>query len=930
MNLTSPFCIKTPCLPAGGAGTVTKDGVVSTRCWSLAMAVITGDKIDIQIGSCVQTGLFRCTVLPIGSEIMLHVPNQYTKFLTDASSATLIEFDVVLRESAIHVTIDPRKGGRVLIHPGVTRGPIQTAELFGGISGWSYAAKHFGIRCAAIVERDEKTAKVCAKSMNAPLVTPNEFMEMILRNECCDTVVVLSCVTDTMLWQCLAFINCGHLFASPPCQPWSGAGVQKGLQTQDGQVFSEVLKKAGQSRICTCTVENVSAIVKHSDFPILQAGAALDGMKLYIAGVFGVQRIAPVHRDRWLGTFVHVSFHLQSSLVQLAQVISFASQCFDLPLPGPTLSEAHAVFASMPSHDREELCISANALHSMERSDMVPKWMSQKVDWSKDHPILTARTLSGTDKMSGIMARYGSQHELPENLLLSRGLQTMILQDNDGHRYFSPWEIAAALGFPEGLVLSKELDMAFQQTGNAISIFHAALQIYRVHVMLDDQSPFTCGNPNDIVKQIACDAIKLIDVKQCFHDEFRSLVPCPPVIDLDAQAAKRQKVDVTATVPFVAVETRAGDMSVVLEPTFSVESMFGKSQVHPFCMGGIATIKHANKHWMTTVHCAKTETIASLITRAMPHAKSQHFASFSIGGQAVSWTDFVQCIPTCNIDFVPNELIMTCVSDFTEPIMLKSDVTWTIDTARAALAGQLNCNINSLAVKHQGLPAASDEFIVDFQSMEFQVHFRTIVPGYMLPVKDETLAKDPGMVPRSNMSMRLVARHPVMKSTKTVCVPDNASFAVAVRTLFPDVSETTPWQVYVDGCEVDPATLIQRTTMFTVEWKGYRPLAPCDVQLCSFQWPIENSAEQVANTKAPERWVKSPFATKAKILRLDESTMLMQIASSFVAHTMMNTNITCQVGGSIIDPVLPVGQIPVEAVITFKIAPRWWSQTSCA
>ena len=96
-------------------------------------------------------------------------------------------------------------------------------------------------------------------------------------------------------------------------------------------------------------------------------------------------------------------------------------------------------------------------------------------------------------KISGIMARYGSQHLLPIDHLLSKGLQTMLCDEGGMLRYFSPWEFLAALGFPPSVVLSSDLSLAFQQSGNAISPVHAWLQIVKTHVALGHLSMFFTG-----------------------------------------------------------------------------------------------------------------------------------------------------------------------------------------------------------------------------------------------------------------------------------------------------------------------------------------------------------------------------------------------------------------------------------------------------
>ena len=177
------------------------------------------------------------------------------------------------------------------------------------------------------------------------------------------------------------------------------------------------------------------------------------------------------------------------------------------------------------------------------------------------------------------------------------------------------------------------------------------------------------------------------------------------------------------------------------------------------------------------------------------------------------------------------------------------------------------------------------------------------------------------MKPRNARVVRLVARHPTAKTTKTACVSVEATFADAVKTMFPDLAESTTWTIQVDGNDVDSRTQCYGCQYFVVEWAGYRPLAPCSISVASFQWPVDAADQQICNAMSPKRWVRTPFKSKPQVMQLDENMPLTQIAASFVSHTMLNVNVMCQVGGAVIDPALHVSDIPITEVMNFKVAP---------
>jgi site-specific DNA-cytosine methylase len=480
----------------------------------MASSVLMGDMLVVEIGKKVVDGQWNCSLLS-GVHAILHVETEWDQHLSKTSSATLKEFKVSWSQSEIHVYVDIKNGGCIMLHPSISKGPLQIVEFFGGLSGWSYAAHEFHVSPIAIIERDHQVASACAKAWDCPLISPETFFECALKGDLRKLVFVEACVSNSLVWTALGLLNVGFGFASPPCPPWSGAGSEKGLGCDDGQIFSTVLKLAGQFRMSALLVENVPGIARHSDFESLLAGAILDGMKMVVQGVFSVHRALPLYRDRWLATFCHVAVVIPTTSVQSVRNLSLASVELGLPLPGPSLQAFDAVHPNDASVNKSDLMPSNEALEFLRRSDMMPGWLKEKVNWTVEDPVLHARLVSPEGKLGGVMARYGSQHKLPLEHLKAKGLQTLLLNDRGQARLFSPWEILAALAFPASVVISKDLTVAFQQVGNAISPVHAWLQIAKTHEILGLLSPFPTGIPmSEVLKRILAKSINLSTVEQ--------------------------------------------------------------------------------------------------------------------------------------------------------------------------------------------------------------------------------------------------------------------------------------------------------------------------------------------------------------------------------------------------------------------------------
>eukprot|EP00435_Cladocopium_sp_Y103_P051720 s604_g16.t1 len=310
------------------------------------MDALTGNRIDVEVKDKVDFCSWKC-IASSGAKVIVHVPETWGHFITKVSSMTLLDFEVSWHEDFLHIHVDPSAKGTILMHPSSSRGQVHLAELFGGLSGWSWAAREGGKDTLLIVEHDEEVAEACAKAHQCEVISAEACLERALRGELTRTTVVRACINDKRVWMSFGLLNVAHAMASPPCQPWSGSGSEQGLECSDGAIFSDLLKWAGRIRLISLMTENVPGICKHADFSKLLAGGSLEGMSLILSGVFSCQRILPVYRDRWLASFCHHSVYIEDSAVQAALQMSLADECFRCPMPGPSLASADADLAQV-------------------------------------------------------------------------------------------------------------------------------------------------------------------------------------------------------------------------------------------------------------------------------------------------------------------------------------------------------------------------------------------------------------------------------------------------------------------------------------------------------------------------------------------------------------------------------------------------------
>eukprot|EP00438_Fugacium_kawagutii_P029602 Skav235416 [mRNA] locus=scaffold924:114031:118563:- [translate_table: standard] len=860
-----------------------------------------------------------------GSEVIVHVQSAVAHHVSKCSSITVIDPVVRTIEATVHIHVDDAKG-LILLHPSATRGPYRIAELFGGLGGWSHASTHSNAHPVAIVDFDAKVCHACAKTFNNTVMDVDAFYEYALSIDSASVgpkpIVVQCSVHCNKLWAALSFLNVSVILASPPCQPWSTTGRQGGLATFEGLIFPTTLDYAAEAKVHAVLAENVAGFPNHADFHDVIAKAAVKGLRLVDGCLVGCQRVLPVLRNRWLGIFLHVSIPLDPELVKQVKGHCIQTIACQAPAVGPCLQEADAVHVNISSTECELLTPSVEAVTMFKRYDLAPRWLLDKVDSKLSEPVLAARIVPPTGKMSGVMARYGTQHLLPLDLLQEKGLHTMLHGCLEDFRYFSPWEVLASLGFPPSQFISVGIHDAFQQTGNALSPVHAGFTIAKAHELLGPLSPFTVqGGVHDIVASILDSAIKLSQFSARVDGDLCCLTKISKPI-ADEPSNKRMKVDrIEPTAPFQVDPQLGGTVMLEFEPDFHMPSNEGLCLSTGNANGGVILLRHKQKHWMMLVHGACEEALASVVQRALPHAKPDHFLRFLDGHQTLTWDQKIHCVPAKSVTFEPVEMAFTCAMDHGITLSMNGDVTWTVCTMKAYIAASLRCNSDALHVLAKDVPTHDGDFLAEYETCSFQGKFKACMPRYFSFAPRESTMDMKDFAPKPPDCVRFVAKHPLKKLTRSVVAHATADIGSVIRMLFPDMCEQASWQVSCGGQPVGPCMPIADLHSFTIDWHCFRPLVPTTVDKVMLHSSVDSAALQVQHSLCPQRWVKSPFSSRASIIRMQESLDIKQIIGSYFVHTQMAINVTCHLGGHILDPDTTLRDVPIDQVICFKVAP---------
>ena len=243
---------------------------------------------------------------------MVFFKDEWYKMFHEGMEIIATDFEMSWKDGVMnfHVT---QGVSRVFLCPSKERGSFNSVELFAALGGWSHMATTMGMVPMLMVDSDENVAFACAKRLGLACMDAKSYVQKILDGHEAFRCVIHDDVQNPDTWVAISLVNPDTILGSPPCQPWSSAGTSCGLQSLDGKVFQSVLRQAAMVGVLVVVLENVPGLPRHQDFRELVGDAEKRGLKLALHGTYACAKVLPVHRDRWLGTFVHESVQFDAA-----------------------------------------------------------------------------------------------------------------------------------------------------------------------------------------------------------------------------------------------------------------------------------------------------------------------------------------------------------------------------------------------------------------------------------------------------------------------------------------------------------------------------------------------------------------------------------------------------------------------------------------
>lgn len=358
-------------------------------------------------------------------------------------------------------------------------------ELFSGLGGWTRGLKTFNVDSTVLVEKDITVARASAKSLQLPMCHVDHVYNELCKGVWPSPSVLVGDLADKRVWTILSYFQIDVGCMSPPCQPWSRASRESGLAVCDGKVFAITLMMAPHVGIRVLNVENVSSIELHPHYQPLIDFAKSKGYKILHSGSYEAFPFIPIKRDRWLASFVDVTVTVKEYAREWADKVRFPIMSMGVA----NLSVRDCLQQHFDEGDWIDLQPCADAILKMNQKELLPS----KFPMKEGQTVFQARLCSEFDPIGGAMAMYGRQHSLPIDLLRAKGLFTTLLKLSEGKeppRYYSAWEFLSAMAWPDNTMLPTSKFDAWHAAGNAISIPHTVLCIFKMHGGLQSKSPF--------------------------------------------------------------------------------------------------------------------------------------------------------------------------------------------------------------------------------------------------------------------------------------------------------------------------------------------------------------------------------------------------------------------------------------------------------
>lgn len=907
--------------------------------------------------------------------VRCNVPSWTLSYLDQGRIFTLVGYHLTVQDG--QTIIQPKSGDDILlplIHH--TKGSHRILDAYAGIGGWSLGSKLCGNDPVLMIEKDVCTAEACARNLQVPVVSVQEAFDLVHQKKLPDRMVLVADVNSVEALFFAGLFNIAFWLLSPPCQPWSRAGKQLGLTSEDGLAFIRTFLNAAMMEVKGCNIENVPGLPDHPHFPTIKDVLNLVGWKVALMSIDKVVPVAPVIRNRWLCTIVPSNLYIDDSKRKIA-----SNTCIPNDIPGVGKETSLLLAGCMQKciHDWELLqCMpDSDALSLMSIPELLPEVM-RRGDFLSLSPenVLQLRVKTPQQLLPNVMAMQGSQHTLDIGLLRSKGLHAFLINDGTRTRFALPYEIAMAMGFTQQLALPSDFHLAWKMTGNALTIPQAALQCFRAHIIMGQASVFDCQFQSafDLCRSFLLTRVDLEDYQTVLDGKWMTLVAnilcgdpkvVPTVMDsiededlgLEIPHSKKMKISPTWTCepePFVQVvdldmTNLVGASNTILgirEPISGrihakspllMPAAFADALKHGAIVHGEGLhptfIVHEKGVWACASWVKKGQCVSHIIRQVLPHALQEHFHAILIDGVEAQFTTTPTEATIDEIELYPatfHRLIQTdlCESD----LIVRVDLTWKIYDLISFVAAEAALLASRVCMWHIDVQTQPEDYVLEWDTAVFQaklVQDQLSVEKLQPSCHIDGFSSKPDVFeiqhairtdnarPSHQGNIRVSVRHPKWGTIRSIAVAKDVRMKDVIQLLLPGFpTPEMPHFCHGDHplSNDDPAAMLcwGQIEIFFPGEKPW-PVAAVDVLEPYNPSDFKQSDELITI------WVKGPFSFRSKQFAFSKGTTVTHVVASFLLMHDSNLTLIPMQNGLGIDPRLRVEELLHDVKLEIRV-----------
>ena len=352
---------------------------------------------------------------------------------------------------------------------------IRFGEFFaGGFSGWSFALKyliqaHLPVHHAFSIENDVIMARNHAlnHSRHPCVVSTQQADGLQLGMTPMEEPYTIVANIEHAWWHHLCE-PIDILLASPPCQPWSRAGSEQGLEASDGRLLLLTIIQCAILQPAVLCIEEVSSLSQHKHYAWVLAFLSWAGYSLTWSEALNLADVLPHSRTRLL----LVATRKNDPRVARLEPVRWVKASVRPTLESILLPSSHTCHQYAPP-------LEAQVFDQYFQCRLLPKRVG-----TTPHEIRRCRIKTQEDQHSCIMANYAFAHELPSRTLAEGGLLGSFVLYEGQVRWLAQPEIAMLFGCNSPFHVPKDPKVATHLLGNAIAVPHAMLGVLNAMAQL--------------------------------------------------------------------------------------------------------------------------------------------------------------------------------------------------------------------------------------------------------------------------------------------------------------------------------------------------------------------------------------------------------------------------------------------------------------